>query len=122
MKKGFFAIALVAIIIGLGACGSSTETLSDKCEIISFKVSTQTYDINGLNITWTYPKSGPDAWATLPQWPAQPTIEISPNASISPAANVGQNFETGVTYVVTAQDGKTKKTYQVKAQKGTEMP
>ncbi len=42
-----------------------------------------------------------------------PTITISGDASISPKSNVETDFSRGITYTVTAMDGKTKTKYDV---------
>ena len=43
-----------------------------------------------------------------------PTFQISPKASIAPASGSIWNFTTPVSYMVTAENGTTKKTYSVK--------
>ena len=46
-----------------------------------------------------------------------PVIRVSDKATISPASGVTQDFsnDKAVTYTVTAEDGKTSKTYTAKA-------
>jgi hypothetical protein len=68
------------------------------------------WDIDGTDITYTYP------WGTT-EGPRTPTITLSPGATVNPSAGDAQNFFTaaGVSYTVTAEDGTTAKTYTVKA-------
>jgi len=125
MKTRLFAIALVAMVIGFGSCGGKEKDKSKECDIKTFTVDGKTYTITGLDITYTYPKSGPDAWLTEPTWPVEPKIEISPKAKISPLASEKKTFvnangtSADVKYTVTAEDGTTK-TYTVKATKSME--
>lgn len=120
MKNLLLTIALVAVVIGLGACGGEESPKSSECEITSFTVSGVTYEINGTSITYKYNKSAPNTWDNLPTWKVTPQIVYSENATIDPQPSVEQNFEeSAVTYTVTAEDGTTKKTYTVKADKGT---
>ena len=127
MKIRFFAIALVAMIIGFGSCGGKDKDKSSECNIISFTVGTQAYTPTNDGFQWNYPKTGPDAWATEPSWPVKPQIVISAGAKISPEASVDQTFvkadgsSANVQYTVTAEDGTTKKTYTVRATKSMEL-
>ena len=121
MKTRLLAIALVAVIVGLGACGGKDKKVkSSEKDMISVKVSTITYTKSGTTFTYTYPKSGPDTWATEPQWPAPAEITISPKATLSPPASEPQYFKDGVTYTVTAEDG-TRATFTVKADRVPEL-
>jgi hypothetical protein len=91
----------------------ATRAQYSDCEILSFKVDTVTWTINGTNITQVY----------LPETvegPLTPIITLSQGATVSPASGVVQSgfFSIeGVTYTVTAQDGVTKKTYTARATK-----
>ena len=81
------------------------------CNIESFKVGTDTWQISGTSITFQYPKGTTPGSLT-------PTITVSDKASVNPASGAAQSdFFTanGVTYTVTAEDGTTKKTYTAKA-------
>jgi hypothetical protein len=80
------------------------------CEITAFTVNGTAWDIDGTNITHTYPAETEEVSLT-------PTITLSPGATVNPSANEAQNFFTsqGVTYTVTAEDGVTKKIYTAKA-------
>jgi hypothetical protein len=88
----------------------ATRTPRTACDITAFKVNGTAWSINGTNITYTYPAGTPEGLLT-------PAITLSPGASITPASGVAQNFfnGAGITYTVTAEDGKTKKTYVAKA-------
>jgi hypothetical protein len=88
----------------------ATKTSSSESEIVSFVVGRDVWTIDGLDITYVYP-------AGTEEGPLTPTITLSSGATVDPASDVEQNFftEAGVTYIVTAQDGVTKKTYTVKA-------
>jgi len=44
-----------------------------------------------------------------------PVIVVSNGATISPQSGTARNFATAQTYVVTAEDGKTTKTYTAQA-------
>ena len=104
------AIAFIAIMIGLVACDEKKKS-SDK-EITRVVVGGQAYTLqnDGTTFSWEYPKSGPNAWGSVPTWPAPVDISHT-GASISPAGNtITLNTETGagVTITVTAEDGSTK--------------
>ncbi|MDR1593570.1 MAG: chitobiase/beta-hexosaminidase C-terminal domain-containing protein [Prevotellaceae bacterium] len=90
----------------------ATKTQSATCDIVSFTVNDATWEINGTEITHTYP-------AETQETSLSPTITLSPGATVNPASGAAQNFFTaeGVTYTVTAEDGVTKKTYTAKATK-----
>jgi len=95
---------------------------SNECDILSFKVGEVEYVIDGSNIYYTYPCSGTEPGITCSDWigmvsmPAVPTIIFSPGATINPSITIAQDFIfNSVTYVVTAEDGLTCKTYSVKA-------
>jgi uncharacterized lipoprotein YajG len=83
---------------------------SEACDILLFSVDSKTWTINGTNITRTYPSETVEG-------PLTPTINLSPGATVNPPASEAQNFftEQGVTYTVTAENGKTTKTYVAKA-------
>ena len=128
MKTRLLAIFVVAVMVGLSACGGGDKPLppdppkSSAKEIISFSVSGVAYTVSGNNITFNYPKTAANTWnPAVPSWPVAPTISISDKATISPAASATQNFETAaVTYTVTAEDGTTK-TFTVRATKQAEL-
>jgi hypothetical protein len=123
MKTRLFAIALVAVMIGLGACGSKKpdkpEPLSGTKDITAFVVNGVSYTISGTSISHHYPKTAENTWTSLPSWPAAAQITHT-GKSISPTTP--QNFEdaAGVVYTVTAEDGTTK-TYTVKATRQAEL-
>jgi hypothetical protein len=88
----------------------ATITLRAECDVTAFSVDDRAWTIDGTNITCTYPAGTPTTTLT-------PAITVSTGATIDPASGVAQNFftSTGVAYAVTAEDGKTKKTYTAKA-------
>jgi hypothetical protein len=90
----------------------ATRTQYSGCEILSFKVDTVTWTVNGTNITKVYPPETVESSLT-------PIIILSPGATVSPASGVEQSgffSEAGVTYTVTAENGTTKE-YTARATK-----
>lgn len=84
--------------------------LSDKADILSVSINGFTFSKN--------PKIQSNAitmycfgWENLTA--LKPTFTLSPGATITPANGTVQNFTQPVTYTVTAEDGKTTKTYKV---------
>ena len=118
MKKLFVFSVLVVVFVGFTACGGSDKK-SDECEILTFKVGSQEYTVGSNSVSWIYTKTGADAWAGFPTGTVIPTITISKGATIEPPMGTSVNLETGVTYKVTAEDGKSYKQYSAKAEKGT---
>lgn len=111
MKTNIFLIVLFAIVTGFTSCGGDDDDpKSTACEIVTFKVGNDTWQISGTSITFQYPKGTVQGQLT-------PDIIISDKAMINPASGVSQNFftDTGVDYTVTAEDGTTQKTYTVRA-------
>ena len=105
----------MAIIECVTSCSGGKEKdpvpePSPACDIITFKVGDKTWDISGLNITATYPKG--TIVSNL-----SPTIVISDKASLAPKSGVAQDFSNNkaVSYIVTAENGKTTKTYTARA-------
>ena len=110
--KKFFVIALIGTAVAFSGCKKSSEN-----DILEFWVNNVKYDKSGTSFVKFYPKMSENNWGGFPAAPVAPSkVEISPKASISPAVNVPQNFEQGVTYTVTAEDG-SKQTFFVKAQR-----
>jgi hypothetical protein len=116
MKIKLLPIALMAAVIGLGACGGD-DPKSSECEILTFTVDGVAYSINGTSITHKYDKIAPDTYQGMPTWPVAPQITYSEKATIDPLPSVAKNFEEGATYTVTAEDGTTK-TYTVTVDRG----
>jgi hypothetical protein len=85
----------------------ATRTPSAACDILTFTVEGTVWDIDGTDITYSYPLA-----AML-----MPVITLSPGATVNPPSGTALNFfaGSGVTYTVTAEDGATKKTYNAKA-------
>ena len=111
MKKRFFVVVLLAVVVGLGAC----KKKSDINTIKSFRIDNvdHTDKINhstGL-IGGTFAKTGPDTWesGTPSGWPnGTVTVELSDNkAQITPIQNP-INLEANVKFTVTAENGDTK--------------
>jgi hypothetical protein len=92
------------------ACSKKEERKSAACKIESFVVDGIEWDVNGVNITHTYPAETQERTLT-------PTITLSEGATIEPSSGKAQNFfaEQGVSYIVTAEDGVTTETYTAKA-------
>jgi hypothetical protein len=121
MKTNYFKMAFVSLFAVVALCSCSKDeddnidsdksSKSAACEILLFNVNGEEWNISGTNITPPYPPAG-TAEIIL-----TPFIELSPGATVNPPSNTAQNFfvEQGVTYTVTAEDGKTKKTYIAKA-------
>ncbi|GHT22765.1 hypothetical protein FACS189430_05020 [Bacteroidia bacterium] len=114
-------IVLLAATAGVSSCKKKNNddpqepAKSAACDITSFKVGNDTWQISGTSITYQYPKGTAPGSLT-------PTITVSDKASVNPASDVSQSdfFTTnGVTYTVTAEDGVTKKTYTAKASVAT---
>ena len=116
MKKSFIiSVLLVAFVAGFNACGKK-EKSSEK-DILEFWVGNVKYNIEGTNITYLYPKFDENQWTGWVAMPAAPSkVELSSGASINPPITEKRDFEAGVTYTVTAEDG-SQKTYKVKAEK-----
>ena len=112
MKSKLLAIALLAVIVGFGACsGKKNDPKSDKCDITSFKDGNTVWEINqsARTIIGQYKKQ-------TPLDNIVPTIVCSPGAKVSPASGVVQKFDgKTVKYTVTAEDGKTTKEYTASA-------
>ena len=121
MKVKQIALALaLAAFVGVGAVSCKKKEKSSEANIIEFWVSGVQYTINGTSIVHRYPKSAPDTWATVPPMPIEPSkVVLSPGARLDPPITQKQDFEKGVTYTVTAEDG-TRKTYTVKAERTME--
>jgi formylglycine-generating enzyme required for sulfatase activity len=98
--------------------GKTTKTYTAKatigaytgCDIVSFSVDGEEWDIDGTDITRAYPEGTTATNLT-------PVITLSPGATVNPPSGEAQNFFTdeGVAYTVTAEDGQTTKTYTAKA-------
>ena len=109
MKSKFLAIALLAIVAGFGSC-KKTEEKSKACDIESFTVSGDKWQISGLNITGSYSKGANVSSLT-------PVIVVSKGASWKASSNPPHDFSEGktVSFTVTAEDGKATKTYTAQA-------
>ncbi len=112
MKKLFIFGVLLLVIVGFSSCKKKDPEpeKSKACDIVLFNAGNQNWSINGLNITASFTKG------TI-VGSFSPTIKVSDKASVNPASGAAQDFsnERSVSYVVTAEDGKTTKTYTAKA-------
>ncbi|MDR1120359.1 MAG: leucine-rich repeat protein [Dysgonamonadaceae bacterium] len=90
----------------------ATKALRVKCDIISFVVNGEEWDIIGANIIHTFSEK-------TVKTRLSPAIALSPGATVSPLPGAAQDFfqKQGVPYTVTAEDGVTTKTYIAKATK-----
>ncbi|MDR1865442.1 MAG: DUF5018 domain-containing protein [Bacteroidales bacterium] len=117
MKTNIFLAVLLTATTVMLSCKSKDDAKSSSCNIESFKVGNDTWEISGTNITHLYPKG-------TTQTPLTPVITVSDKATVSPASGVEQqDFFTasGVRYTVTAEDGSTQKVYTAKATVSTQQ-
>jgi hypothetical protein len=82
------------------------DKLDSEANITKFVVADVEATISGTDITAELP-NGTDVTKL------KPTITISKDATVSPKSGVQKDFTDPVQYVVTAEDGTTKKTYTV---------
>ncbi|MDR1666809.1 MAG: DUF5018 domain-containing protein [Bacteroidales bacterium] len=113
MKRvNVLVLGLIAtvLLVGASSCKKKNDGKSAACDIVSFKVANDSWQISGTSITFTYPKATSETALA-------PVIEISPGATVTPASGTEQNLfaASGVNYTVTAEDGTTTKTYNAKA-------
>jgi hypothetical protein len=111
MKKLLVYSLIVAAIVFTSCTYTEPEPpISKECNIESFYAGGKNWEINGLNITAIFSKGTPVSSLS-------PIIQISDKATIRPLSGVAQDFSNDrpVTYTVTAEDGKTQKTYTAKA-------
>ena len=113
MKTAKNLVLIFSVVLICTACGKDKDKDNDKssaCDIITFTTGSDNWQISGNSITISFPKGTSQGSLT-------PVITISEKAVVSPLSGAPQDFFTanGVTYTVTAEDGKTKKTYTAKA-------
>jgi len=121
MKNLFLFSVLVAGFVVL-SCGGGSPSKSDACDITEFKVSGVNFEVKYPNITHFYKKNGVNQWENQPSGLVAPEIKFSDKATIDPPLTAKFDFlKDGeiVQYTVTAEDGKTSKTYSVKVTLGT---
>ena len=121
MKVKLLAIALIAVMVGLNACGKKKEA-SNECKITKFVVNGVEYDVNESTkaISHSYPKTGAGVWTGLPTGKIAPVMEWK-GKSIAPDPSESQDFKKDgkvVTYTVTAEDGTVAR-YDVTVTLGT---
>jgi hypothetical protein len=115
VRYSSFVIAIAALLL-LGGCKKKKSDdeqppKSTACEIVTFKVGDNAWQISGTSITFQYPKGTTPGSLT-------PAITLSAGATVNPTSGTAQAelfSANGVTYKVTAEDGKTAKTYIAKA-------
>lgn len=119
MKRSLFAIALGAFaLFGLNSCSDDDSEGGGPekrpyCEIEKFSVPVPNVEAKidkDKAVVELY--VAPDLVDLLSD--VQPTGELSIGATVVPAFSVKQDFTKEVTYLVTAEDGKTQKTWTVK--------
>jgi hypothetical protein len=81
---------------------------STNCDLLSLNWGAASGSFNGTNITLLVPP-GTDVTAL------NPTCAISPFATSAPLSGTANDFTSPVNYTITAQDGISRKTYQVTA-------
>ena len=121
MKKSFiFSILVVAVTVAFSACGGNDDppAKSQECEMLTFTESGKIWTINGntKTISAGYLKSERSRLGN-----AAPAITVSSGATVSPKSGDPVDLSDGkqVTYTVTAEDGKTTKTYTAQASEVT---
>ncbi|MDR1153195.1 MAG: leucine-rich repeat protein [Bacteroidales bacterium] len=109
-RNAWMALLFGAIFFAACRKENREEPKSAACDILSFSVGGEAWTINGATIARACP-------AGTTATPAAPAITLSPGAPVNPPATAAQNFFTaeGVAYTVTAEDGKTTKTYTARA-------
>ena len=130
MKMRFFVVVLMVAVVGFAACGPKPPApeKSNNTDIAKFMVGSIEYtDIKASGeILYTYPKTGTNAWASLPTGknePATITLEDSkaktdPSSVTLDFTKVGEAGTAGTvgSFDVISESGK-KKTYTVKVTK-----
>jgi hypothetical protein len=111
----YFVKTLIALSVGVMffvSCKEEEEiSTSTACDILTFKIGELSWEVGEAEITHVYPS------AILPT-PLTPTITLSPGATVNPSSGQEQNNffkDGGVTYIVTAEDRATTKTYVARA-------
>ena len=110
MKKVFIFSALVLVFATFAAC-KKTDNKSAECDVKTFTVDGKPWQIEGLNITGSYEKGAGVGSLT-------PSIVVSEGAKwVSTPTNAPYDFsnEKTVKFTVTAENGKTNKTYTARA-------
>jgi len=109
MKKVVIFTLIALFSAGLGSCKKTEK--SAECDIKTFTVEGKTWQIEGLNITGSYEKGSGVGTVT-------PSIAVSEGATwVSTPANAPYDFsnEKTVKFTVTAENGKSNKTYTARA-------
>ena len=107
-------LTVVSALIFITAC--PTDPSETATEILSFVFAAA--DNDGIDADVTATIDGTDISVSVPNdtdiTGLAPTITISDGASVSPASGKAQDFSAPVTYTVTAADGETTASYEVK--------
>lgn len=105
MKRKNLLILLLFSLLFINCSDDDGPQLSSENKIISFKISENGEEYNGVINQSTKTISVTTSNIDLSN-PITPTIEISNKATISPSASTAQNFSQNVQYTVTAENGE----------------
>jgi hypothetical protein len=114
MKK--LSVLSIAIVMCAGflSCGGNTPEpepeKSKACEIVKFTAGGKDWAVSGTTVSASFAKG------TLVN-SLTPVIVVSDGATVNPQSGAVQDFSSDqtVTYIVTAEDGVSKKTYTAQA-------
>ena len=109
MKRSVIIFSVLAVIVCFATCKKDEK--SKECNIETFTVNSETWSIEGLNITKTYAKGTSVNNLT-------PAISVSKGAkwtSLPQGPSYDFSDDKTVTFTVTAEDGKATKRYTAKA-------
>jgi len=113
------ASLLFALLAGFSSC---KENKSGEKAILEFWVGDVEYQISGASVTHFYSKASADSWTGWVAMPVAPSkVVVSKGAVITPPVTDARDFEAGVQYTVTAEDG-SQQTYTVKAEREAYLP
>ncbi|MDO5977261.1 BspA family leucine-rich repeat surface protein [Flavivirga jejuensis] len=105
----FKNLLLLIVVITLASCSKDDPAKSDGKQILSFIFASENNSILSESVTATITESDKTISAIFPNGSdvksLTPKIEVSELATVSPTG--AQDFTTGVTYTVTAEDGST---------------
>jgi hypothetical protein len=106
IKNGLMTLLGCALFLAISC--KDEELKSSACNIESFKVDGQEWNISDSTVTFGYPED-------TPKTEMMPKIVVSQGAKITPASEESRNFfNADVKYTVIAEDG-TKKVYIARA-------
>ena len=124
MKSRLFAVALLVAVVSFSAC---REDKSKECDMLTVTINSVPYELlkstSGGSFTYIYPKAScPGVTIFAPSGSVKADIAISPKATCFPNKDGSYNFASEQEFIVTAEDGKTKKTYTIQFSKDTTSP